>query len=250
MTTHRLFTALALCLALIVARPAFAEEPAGERLQVADPFVELHTGPGRGYPVFFVAARHEWITIELRHTDWYRVRAAGGQVGWVARQQLETTLTEAGGQKTFRDVLLDDYLRRRVEMGAAFGRFKTEPLLKVWTAWRFSDAMAVEATVGQAQGIFSGTDFFHLNLTVEPWSDQRLSPYFGIGLGQFNNIPNTSLVDAVPVNARLGNAGIGLRYHINDRFVARADYTLYTAFVADTRSTEYRAFTLGISFFF
>jgi hypothetical protein len=219
-------------------------------LQVADPFVELHTGPGRGYPVFFVAARHEWITIELRHTDWYRVRATGGQVGWVQRQQLETTLTEAGGQKTFRDVLLDDYLRRRVEMGAAFGRFKTEPLLKVWAAYRFSDAMAVEATVGQAQGVFSGTDFLHVNLTVEPWSDQRLSPYFGIGLGKFNNIPNTSLVDAVPVNAKLGNAGIGVRYHINDRFVARADYTLYTAFVADTRSTEYRAITLGISFFF
>ena len=250
MTTHRLFTALALCLAFILAGPAFAEEPAAERLQVADPYVELHTGPGRGYPVFFVAARHEWITIELRHTDWFRVRAAGGQVGWVQRQQLETTLTEAGGQKAFRDVLLDDYLRRRVEMGAAFGRFKTEPLLKVWAAWRFSDAMAVEASVGQAQGVFSGTDFYHLNLTVEPWSDQRLSPFFGIGLGQFNNIPNTSLVDAVPVNARLGNAGIGVRYHINDRFVARADYTLYTAFVADTRSTEYRAFTLGISFFF
>ena len=249
MTTQRLFTALALCLAFITPG-ARADEPAGERLQVADPFVELHTGPGRGYPVFFVAARHEWITIELRHTDWFRVRAAGGQVGWVQRQQLETTLTEAGGQKTFRDVLLDDYLRRRVEMGAAFGRFKTEPLLKVWAAWRFSDAMAVEATVGQAQGVFSGTDFYHFNLSVEPWSDQRLSPYFGIGLGQFNNIPNTSLVDAVPVNAKLGNAGIGVRYHINDRFVARADYTLYTAFVADNRSTEYRAFTLGISFFF
>ncbi len=38
--------------------------------------------------------------------------------------------------------------------------------------------------------------------------------------------------------------------HITDRFIARADYTLYTAFVADTRSTEYRAWTLGLSFFF
>ena len=43
---------------------------------------------------------------------------------------------------------------------------------------------------------------------------------------------------------------IGVRYHLSDRFVVRADYSLYTAFVADTHSAEYRAFTLGVSFFF
>ena len=54
-----------------------------ERVQVTDPFIELHTFPGRGYPVFYVAARGEWISIELRHTDWYKVRTATGKVGWV-----------------------------------------------------------------------------------------------------------------------------------------------------------------------
>ena len=67
-----------------------------ERLRVNAPFLEMHTGPGRGYPVFFVVERRQWITVELRRTDWYRVRADGGQVGWVPRQQLVATLTEAG----------------------------------------------------------------------------------------------------------------------------------------------------------
>src|SRR5690242_13048031 len=48
--------------------PASAASP--DRLQVAEPYLELRTGPGRGYPVFFVAARGEWIEIEMRHTDW------------------------------------------------------------------------------------------------------------------------------------------------------------------------------------
>jgi uncharacterized protein YraI len=52
-------------------------------LQIADPYIELRTGPGRGYPVFFVAARDEWIEIELRHTDWFSVRTEGGKLGWV-----------------------------------------------------------------------------------------------------------------------------------------------------------------------
>ncbi|MFZ5546596.1 MAG: SH3 domain-containing protein [Pseudomonadota bacterium] len=219
-------------------------------MKIADPYIELHTGAGRGYPVFFVAGRDEWIEILLRHTDWYKVRTASGQEGWVHRSQLERTVTDAGGQKTFRDVMLDDYLRRRVEMGAAWGRFKAEPMLKLWAGYRFSDTLSGEFTLGQVQGVFSGTDFWHLNLNVEPWSDKRLSPFFGIGLGRFKNVPNDSLVGAIPTNANLGNAAIGLRYHVSDRFVLRADYSLYTAFVSEQRSLEYRAFTAGLSFFF
>ncbi|MEW6705968.1 MAG: SH3 domain-containing protein [Pseudomonadota bacterium] len=219
-------------------------------MKIADPYIELHTGAGRGYPVFFVAGRDEWIEILLRHTDWYKVRTASGQEGWVHRSQLERTVTDAGGQKTFRDVMLDDYLRRRVEMGAAWGRFKAEPMLKLWAGYRFSDTLSGEFTLGQVQGVFSGTDFWHLNLNVEPWSDKRLSPFFGIGLGRFKNVPNDSLVGAIPTNANLGNAVIGLRYHVSDRFVLRADYSLYTAFVSEQRSLEYRAFTAGLSFFF
>jgi uncharacterized protein YgiM (DUF1202 family) len=231
-----------------------ATEPAAdastERLEVADAYIELHTGPGRGYPVFFVVPRGDWVEIELRRTDWYRVRTAGGKEGWVHRRQLETTLTAAGGAKTFRDVLVDDYLHRRVELGAAWGQFDSAPMLKVWTAFRFTDTLSIEGTVGQVQGTFSGTDFWHIGINAEPWSEQRLSPYLGIGVGKFKNVPNQSLVDASTTNANLAHATAGLRYYLSDRFVARIDYTLYTAFVSDTDTTEYNAFTIGLSFFF
>ncbi len=221
-----------------------------ERLQVNDAFLEMHTGPGRGYPVFYVVERRQWITVEMRRTDWYRVRAEGGQVGWVPRQQMEGTLTEAGAGKSFRDVLLDDYLRRRLEFGAGWGRFKSEPMLKMWTQYRLADAVGVELGVAQVQGVFSGTDFWSVSLTSEPWSDRRLSPFFSVGLGQFRNIPNSSLVNAATTNAKLAHATAGLRWYLTERFVVRADGSLYTAFVADNRSIEYRAFTLGLAFFF
>lgn len=236
------------CAMLPLAPAAFAAET--ERLIVTDPYIELRTGPGRGFPIFFVAGRDERIEILLRKTDWYKVRTEAGREGWVHRSQLETTLTEAGARKTFREIALDDYLRRRLELGAAWGRFKSEPMLKVWSAYRFSDALSVEATVGQVQGVFSGTDLWHLNLNVEPWSDRRASPFFGIGFGKFKNIPNQSLVSAIPTDAKLASAGIGLRYYLTDRFVTRLDYSIYTAYVADTRSIEYRAVTAGLSFFF
>jgi uncharacterized protein YgiM (DUF1202 family) len=221
-----------------------------ERVQVTDPYIELHTFAGRGYPVFYVAARGEWISIELRHTDWYKVRTATGKVGWVTRAQLQTTLAENGLQQQFADVAFNDYLARRVELGAGYGRFHREPMIKFWLSYRLSDTLSVEWTLGQVQGVFSGTTLWHANLQAEPWSDQRFSPFAGIGIGRFHNIPNQSLVNFQPTNARMADAIVGARYHLTDRFMLRADYAIYTAFVSDQRSIEYRAATAGLSFFF
>ena len=221
-----------------------------ERVQVTDPYIELHTFPGRGYPIFFVAARGEWIAIELRHTDWFKVRTAGGKVGWVTRAQLQTTLAENGLQTDFGDVAFNDYLARRVELGAGYGRFHQEPMIKFWVSYRLSDTLSIESTLGQVQGVFSGTSLWHVNLQAEPWSDQRISPFAGIGIGHFKNVPNRSLVTDLTTRARLSDAIVGVNYHLAQRFIIRADYTIYTAFVADARSTEYRAATLGVSVFF
>jgi hypothetical protein len=221
-----------------------------ERVQVTDPFIELHTFPGRGYPIFFVAARGEWIAIKLRHTDWYKVRTAGGKEGWVTREQLKTTLAENGLQQEFGDVAFNDYLARRIELGAGYGRFHQEPMIKFWLSYRLSDTLTIESTLGQVQGVFSGTSLWHVNLQAEPWSDQRFSPFAGIGIGQFKNIPNQSLVNFQPTNARLSDAIVGARYHLTDRFMIRVDYAIYTAYVSDQRSLEYRAATAGLSFFF
>jgi hypothetical protein len=237
---------------LLFTTPAIAQ--VSERVQVADPFLEMRTGPGRGYPVHHVAARGERVTIELRATDWYKVRTdsdtGNDKTGWVHRSQLERTLTEAGVPKSFRDTALDDYLVRRLQFGAAAGRFKSEPMLKLWSSWRLSDTLGVEASVGQVQGTFSGTDFWHVGLTSEPWSDQRLSPFFAIGVGRFDNFPNQTLVGATDTRANLAHAMVGVRYYLSERFVLRADWSLYTAFVSDQRSQEFRAVTAGLSFFF
>jgi hypothetical protein len=257
---HPIRNALRACapLLVLIALLFVAQLPARaqvtERVRVADPYLEMRTGPGRGFPVHHVAARHEWVVIELRSTDWYKVRTASDtgndKVGWVHRRQLETTLTEAGVQKTFRDIALDDYLARRLEMGAAWGAFKSEPMFKVWTGYRFTDTLSLEATLGQVQGLYSGTEFWHVNAIVEPWAHRRWSPFLGIGAGKFKNIPNDSLVSDQTTNVNMSNATVGLRYHLSERFVARIDYSFYTAFLSDTRSGEYRAYTAGLSFFF
>jgi len=253
---HAIKTVGAALTALLISLFAFgtANAQVTERVKVADPYLEMRTGPGRGFPVHHVAARHEFVIIELRATDWFKVRTVSDtgndKIGWVHRRQLEATLTEAGVAKTFRDTALDDYLTRRVQIGAAAGRFRSEPMQKLWMSYRLSDALSLEGTLAQVQGVFSGTDMWHGNLIAEPWSDQRWSPFLGIGVGRFRNFPNQTLVGASDTDANLANATFGVRWYMTERFVLRADYTLYTAFVSDQRAQEFRAVTAGISFFF
>jgi uncharacterized protein YraI len=232
------------------AAAAAAADPGAERLRIADPFVEIRTGPGRGYPVFHVAGREEWIEVLLRRTDWFKVRTARGAEGWVQRAQLEATLTEGGVRKSFRDILVDDYLARRVDAGASWGRFKGEPMLKLWAGYKLSPPIALEATIGQVQGTFSGTSFWHVDLQLQPWPDRTWSPHASIGIGKMSNVPNLSLVDARRTDANLAHGQVGVRWHLSERFMVRADYTLYTGFVTDTRSSEYRAISAGLAFFF
>ena len=99
--------------------------------------------------------------------------------------------------------------------------------------------------------MFSGTDFWHLNLLAEPWSDQRLSPFFGIGVGKFKNFPNLSLVGADTTNAKLANASVGVRYYLTDRFVAAR--RLLALHRVRRRHAQHRSTArarAGLSFFF
>ena len=234
----------------IPAAPADATAFAQPRVRITDAYIELHTGPGRGFPVFYVAQRGDFIALQSRHTDWYRVRTDAGKVGWVDRAQLATTLSESGMPTSFRDVVLDDYLHRRAEFGGAWGHFSGSSMFKAWGTYNLNDTFAVELAVGQVQGLYSGTSFWQLDIVAEPWADRRFSPFFGIGVGKIDNIPSASLVSAIANSAKLADAMVGARYHLTQRLVARLDWTEYTAFVSSNRTPQYHALTAGLAFFF
>ncbi len=221
-----------------------------QRVQIADPYIELRTGPGRGYPVFYVVERDEWIEIIKRKTDWFKVRNEKGKQGWVSRTQLETTLTEGGHTKSFRDVLVDDFIRRRFEFGIAGGAFDYEPIVKARVGYRFTRNLGVELAVGQVSGRFSSSLLYHANLVSLPFPNWRVSPFFTVGVGGFKNQARQTLVDRQQRHSLTTNAGLGLRVYITQNFIARFDFKNYVVLVDDNQDEEFQEFTLGMSFFF
>ena len=65
-----------------------------QQVKVADPYVDMRTGPGRGYPIFHIARRGAELELLSRRTDWVQVRLVDGKEGWVDLQQMRRTLQD------------------------------------------------------------------------------------------------------------------------------------------------------------
>ncbi len=169
----------------------------------------------------------------------------------MSRAQLEHTLTEAGAEKTFRDVLVEDYLARRIEFGFSYGTFnKSDPIMTGFAGYRFTENLGLELSVGQSSGEFSSTRLIYASVVSQPAPDWVVSPYLSIGLGQFRNTPKSSLVGAIETNVDMATAAIGARYFLTRRFFVRADLRDHVALVNTNRTESYLEWSAGMGFFF
>ena len=220
------------------------------RVQVTDPYIELRFGPGRGFPLFYTAERGEWIEILKRKTDWFKVRLASGKEGWVYRLQLENTLTEAGARTTFRDAMLADYLNRRLEVGFGWGKFEKDPVLTMRVGYGLTPNFIAELSASQVTATYSSSSLMQLNLMALPFADQRVSPYFTLGVGRYKKTPKVTLVNAPEISVTAANAGLGVRVYLTRNFLVRGDFREYMAPINDNRVDTFKEWTIGLGVFF
>ena len=74
---------LFLCVGLCLSPGTWADDD--PQVTVNDAFINVHNGPGRGYPVFHVVERGETITLLKSRTDWIKIKTYLGNTGWVRR---------------------------------------------------------------------------------------------------------------------------------------------------------------------
>ena len=104
-------------------------------LRIAGAYIELHTGPGGGYPIFHVAERGETIEVLKSKVDWFKVRTQSQKEGWVSLAQLEATLMTTGDPLHLPKASITDYFARHVEMGVAAGLLEDEPMMSLRVAY-------------------------------------------------------------------------------------------------------------------
>ncbi|OOZ39536.1 hypothetical protein BOW53_11135 [Solemya pervernicosa gill symbiont] len=238
---------------LLFSSAACAEEFA--EVQIAEPYIELHTGPGRGYPVFHVAARGEWLTVLKRRTDWYQVRTQRSheiqqQTGWVKHAAMALTLNHNGEVVDIAEPGIGDFSSRRWEMGMLGGDFSGANLIAVYAAYSFNANLAAEVGLSQILGSYSDSQHATLNLAAQPFTEWRYTPFFTLGTGVINTNPRTTLVQSEDRVDPTAFAGIGLRAYLTRRFLLRAEYRHHTLFSSRDENEEIDEWKAGIAFFF
>ncbi len=222
-------------------------------LTIDDPFIEMHTGAGSGYPIFHVVDRGQKIIILKRKTNWYKIRAENGKEGWATREQMQQTLLPDGQQLKFAELDQNAFERRRWELGVTAGELEDAPITSVYGAYGFTRNFSTELTLGHSVGNVSSSLLYKLNLLMQPFPDWDYSPYFTLGLGTIDVKPSATLIEPADKSNEFSQLGLGLRKYLSRRFMLRLEFNEYVIFSASNDKDEnedINEWKLGFAIFF
>lgn len=219
-------------------------------VKIADPFIELHSGPGRGFPIFYVEDRDQWIKILKRKTDWFKVETKTGTQGWVHHDQLLLTLTPEGERTQINDPTSEDFLRRRAEAGVLAGDFSGSEVITLYGGYAFTRNVSVEVALSQALGTVSSKRFTNLRLIHQAFPEWSLSPFFAMGVGDLKSQASSTQAQAQDRSDTVALVGVGLRSYLTRNFMLRAEYNQYVVFSSDDYNEDLREWKVGLAFFY
>ena len=214
------------------------QDDSGYQVTIADPFIELHTGPSGGYPIFHVVDRGARVTIIRSKTDWFRIETDDGVSGWASREQMRQTLLPSG--EAFKLVDLDetDFEQRNWVFGMTGGEFGSAPVFTLFGGYSFTENLAAEIHLGQSIGTSSSSRMITGNLLLQPMPDLTWSPYLTLGLGKIEVKPSSILITPDDEINTLVLAGIGVQRFISRRFMFRFELNQYVIFSADSTRND------------
>ena len=220
------------------------------RVTVTDPFVELHSGAGRGYPVLEIVEHGSAVEVLSRRTTWYLLRTARGHLGWAPREQMLRTLTP-GGEAFQEDVTTAEDIRdHRYEVGAWLGDFEGGALMGFYGAWRFIPTMSTELAVQQAVGRSADSFVVDAALLAHPFPQWGWSPYVGLGTGLVQTRPSAVLVGASRREDQSLATAAGVEHWVSQAFVLRLEYRQYLLLSSRQANESIDTWKAGFAVFF
>lgn len=229
---------------------ASGKERAFQEAVVVEPFLEIHTGPGSSYPVFYIAEKGETIWLIRRRVDWYEIRLRNGTEGWAHRREIEKTLLASGYRKRLLERLYDDFVAEKTALGWSAGTFAGDPAMYVRLTYDLTDHLAIEGTGGFASGDLGSTQLYHGGIVVTPWRARWLEIGGTIGGGAVHVTPTSLLVNAESGTFPSAHAGVGLAIPLFRNLDGRVDVRHFTLFMNTERTREFQEYSAGLSFRF
>jgi hypothetical protein len=220
------------------------------QLFVTQPYLELHTGPGRGYPVTQVVARGESVDVLFRRTDWFKVRTERGVEGWASARELQLATLADGSQFQVKMGDRAGFASHRWESGVFAGDYAGATLIAAFGALSITDNLKVEVGVSQYTGNVSNGELVEIGLAHVFMPEWRFSPLVDLGTGYRWVQPKATLATPVDRSDEVGYYGVGARFYLTRRFFLRGDFRKYVVFTRTNENEVNEEWRLGFGFFY
>lgn len=217
---------------------------------VADPFIDMRTGPGRGYPIFYVAERGETVELIKQRTTWVKVRNHKGKEGWVHVDQMARTLGTNGSQLAFKQYDRENFSNREWEGGILLGDFGGSDAITAYGSYHMTPNLSLEASLSETFGEFSNSTAATLTVVHQPFPNWRYSPFFSLGGGKRKTDPHSSIVATEDRSDNTLEVGAGVRVYLFRHFLLRVQYKRHTVLTNRDDDEEIDEWTIGFSTFF
>lgn len=239
-------------LLLLAALLAPAVSGAREYLQlfVTEPYLELHTGPGRGYPVFHVVPREGSVDVLFRRTDWFKVRTERGVEGWASLNDMQKTVLADGTPFRFNLGDRAGFNDHRYELGIFAGEYGGANYISTYGALSFNSQLHLELALGEFLGRYSNGFTGDIGLAHVVLPESRWSPLLLLGLGEVHIEPKATLVQPSDRTEPTAYAGIAIRFYLTRRFFLRAEYKAHYVFTTRTTNEAVDEWKAGFAFFY
>ena len=235
-------------LALLAAVPASARDYL--QLFVAQPYLELHTGPGRGYPVAQVVARGEAFDVLMRRTEWFKVRTERGVEGWAYEGDLMLTTLADGTPFTINLGDRAGFASHRWESGAFGGAYAGATLISAYQALSLTDNLKVEVSASQFLGNLSNGYLIDVGFSHVFMPEWRFSPFVTLGGGYEHVEPKPTLAQALSANNQTAYVGVGVRYYLGRRLFLRGELRGHEVFTNQNSNEVKNEWKFGFAFFY
>ena len=220
-------------------------------LTVIDTYLELHTGPGRGYPIFHVIEKGQQVTVLKRRSNWYYVSDRRQREGWVKQQGLARTIAPTGLPAALPDIQHGDFLAQKARVGFALGQQEKADTATLMAGFRLLSFAGIEAEYGQIFDTQYDGISYGVNVFIEPIKSWAFTPFISKGIGKQDwKIKDKSAVGpSHSIHTDYEFTGIGINYYIGLNFVVRGEYRK-VYFSSNNDSVSNAAWRLGFSSFF
>jgi hypothetical protein len=215
---------------------------------VAEPFIEMRSGPGRGFPVTYVVGRGDSVQVLFSRTDWFKVRAPRGQEGWVKREELAKTMLASGEPAPIPPY--PDFATHKWELGAGYGVFNHQNLVSAYVDYALTDSLDAELVLQEALGTIDDRFITTVGLRhtfVPEW--KWVSPTVGLGTGK-QWIQKSLPPEPLEKSNELVYVSLGVRGFITKKFMWRLDWRNYVIFTKQNDNKEPEEWKFALAVFF